>query len=94
MDVAGANTSVMQLDRPARDREAEAHAPASPIAIALNAIEGVEDARQGFVRNARAVVPDLYRCVPVTTAEPHLEIRSLRRIANSVPDNVFESAPE
>ena len=31
-------------------------------------------------------------CVPIPTAEPHLEIRACGRVANPVPHDIFHSA--
>ena len=59
MGVTGANTSVVQFDCPAGNRKAESHTSTGATAIRLNTIEGIEDPRQGLLRNTRAVVPDL-----------------------------------
>ena len=59
MRVTRANVPVMQFDCPAGNRKAKSHPSAGATAIRLNTVEGIEDPRQGLLRNTRAVVPDL-----------------------------------
>ena len=48
--------ALVQLDRPARDRQAQTQAAARAIAVRIDAVERIEDSRQRFVGHARTVV--------------------------------------
>ncbi len=90
--VACDDSSLVEVDGPPRDGQAESDAATGAAAVALDAEERLEDRPQQIVRHAGPMISHQNRSPIALFFQPDLDLCSLRCVSNGVAHHVFDRA--